>query len=294
MKVHDTQAPDTGQPAVSTMPTEDWRHVPDGLPLEPAGFEGMDGRKQQAIFLPDCPPDAPAQAPRCGGSISMILIALADAGCQPMQQHALLDPEDRQRCALRPALAERADWRASRFLKQQHLRRPAPERNWSLSHSKGHAALAVRTQDGPVGIDLERIRARNFVALLPQFAREAEIRWWQTQAQPAEGFYRLWTLKEALLKASGLDFPGDLRRVGLVFSRCRGEDTNRGEDPGNGHWQLHVPSSPDNRGSLRWQGISAVLNDEWLLACVWQTAGERPTLQWALHGDWRISRVMHF
>lgn len=282
--------------------------------------------------------DAGNQACHQPPSRATICIALADASCQPLQDPALLDTADRQRCARSPWLATRPDWQASRFLKQRHQPVADTPDSRSLSHSRGHAALAIRLPAGIIGVDLEKIRARNFVALLPQFATDDEMRWWQTQAQPAEAFHRLWTIKEALLKASGLDFPGDLRRVGLRH------------DPDSLRWHLHVaPSSvppspaacdagrhasgtsrammscnkdmstsaptvtagtapPDDAGDApgrfsrseatdgtrHWQGISAVLNGQWALSCVWPATGAPPVLHWALHGDWHIDELTCF
>ncbi|MDO4231128.1 MAG: 4'-phosphopantetheinyl transferase superfamily protein [Lautropia sp.] len=282
--------------------------------------------------------DAANQAYHQPPSRATICIALADASCQPLQDPALLDTADRQRCARSPWLATRPDWRASRFLKQCHQPVADTPDSRSLSHSRGHAALAIRSPAGIIGVDLEKIRVRNFVALLPQFATDDEVQWWQAQAQPAEAFHRLWTIKEALLKASGLDFPGDLRRVGLRH------------DPDSRRWQLHVapssvPPGPGERnpgrrasgtsqatmsctkdmyasapaaragtispgdagdaqggfsrsdvtdGTRHWQGVSAVLNGQWLLACVWLAAGERPALRWEPHGNWRIENVVYF
>lgn len=271
-----------------------------------------------------------------------ICIALADATCQSMQHAALLDTADRLRCEQNPALAARADWRASRFLKQRYpAADPASAHaadSRSLSHSHGHAALAMRRPCGPVGVDLEKIRPRDFVALLPQFATDDEVQWWLAQPQPAEAFYRLWTIKEALLKAGGLDFPGDLRRVGLrrnPDARCwhlhagsswvlpgPGEhDARRGAlgtsqammpcnkdmytstlpvttgatPPGEASdAQGDVPQPEATDGTLYWQGISAVLNGQWALACVWLASATPPALHWEPHGNWHVDALMRF
>lgn len=275
-----------------------------------------------------------------------LLLALNDDhdGAEP--DLALLDEADRMRWQQHPVLASRPDWRSSRLLKQ-HCR-PWLDRGcpWSLSHSHGHAVLAlwlppdidsdpdclspqgigpvmntaapgIRTDGSPtagmntpaigvisdldadshigatlqvgngtgehasavttgghaqarIGVDLERIRPRDLAALLPQFAHPDEIAWWHAQSDPAIAFYRLWTLKEALLKAGGLDFPADLRRVGLM---C---DAQAGTTQG-----LSL-RSPAGHG---WHGLSAVLDGQWLLACVWPADTSRPELLWQPHGS---------
>ncbi|BBO81979.1 hypothetical protein DSCO28_25450 [Desulfosarcina ovata subsp. sediminis] len=79
---------------------------------------------------------------------------------------------------------------------------------WSLSHKTevvgGVAAPA------PVGIDLETIRPVN-EALLARVADPQE--WSQTDGDPQKSFFRIWTAKEAVLKAVGKGFAG--------MSRCR-------------------------------------------------------------------------
>lgn len=70
-----------------------------------------------------------------------------------------------------------------------------PERWFSLSHSGG-LALCALSDDGPVGVDIERVAPR----------REGLFRYALSPAERAdfggswEDFYRLWTLKESWCK----------------------------------------------------------------------------------------------
>ena len=88
-----------------------------------------------------------------------------------------LDAADFARLQRQPHLQSRADWRSSRALKQLL---PQPRPPFSLAHRKGHAVLLWGAPC--VGVDLEYLQARDFVALLPWFADEAERHWFMTQA----------------------------------------------------------------------------------------------------------------
>jgi 4'-phosphopantetheinyl transferase len=78
--------------------------------------------------------------------------------------------------------------------------------NFNLSHTKGLVALAV-TSTGDIGVDVEAVTRR--VALLQLAARyfsatENEELLALPADQQREYFFRLWTLKEAYVKAKGL------------------------------------------------------------------------------------------
>ena len=88
---------------------------------------------------------------------------------------------------------------------------PGDELTFNLSHSR-HRALVAIAAGGQVGVDVEQRRARRpFQQLSRRFFCEAEDRWLRALPAPdrAEGFYRIWTLKESYLKAIG---------TGLAFS----------------------------------------------------------------------------
>ena len=79
---------------------------------------------------------------------------------------------------------------------------------WSCSHKPGWAAAVAADQ--PVGIDIEEIRPRN-PELLDALATDAE--WSLLGDRGWETFFRLWTAKEAALKANsvGIGEFGDCR-----------------------------------------------------------------------------------
>jgi 4'-phosphopantetheinyl transferase len=83
--------------------------------------------------------------------------------------------------------------------------RPAPV-SFNLSHANGMVGVAVLAQpDVPVGFDLERFDRRIELEIADRYFRPEEVSWLMGLA-PGErprGFLRLWTLKEALIKATG-------------------------------------------------------------------------------------------
>lgn len=74
----------------------------------------------------------------------------------------------------------------------------------SLSHTRGLAACAV-SSTAAVGVDVERIVARPIRDVFGFAFAAAEARWLDghDRAQAGVAFTRLWTLKEACVKASG-------------------------------------------------------------------------------------------
>ncbi|WP_373796134.1 4'-phosphopantetheinyl transferase superfamily protein [Neisseria dentiae] len=179
-----------------------------------------------------------------------LICLIADNRTAALYRPDALNEADRLRVQRNPALATRTDWQVSRYLKQQ-----APLPVCSLSHSKGAAALLCGCGAIKAGTDIEAMRPRDFAALAGWVATENERRILSANGWQADGFYRLWTLKEALLKAAGLDFPADMMRVGLqTFS--------------DGLTCLHV------NGRRGWQGISTTVNGSWMLSCVWHGQAE--------------------
>ena len=155
-----------------------------------------------------------------------ILLAWAGPGAEGRYEASRLSPEDRARAALPRGARALLDWRVSRALKQRwlpacpgavHTGAALTGATHSLSHSAGHACLALAPAGGRLGVDIERLRPRRLDAAASWAFSESE-RGWLAGLPPDRAlrtFYALWTLKEALIKAGGLDFPADLRRVGL-------------------------------------------------------------------------------
>ncbi len=184
---------------------------------------------------------------------------LAGADSAEHYRPQALDDGDRRRLSRHPALERRVDWRVSRFLKQQAA---APV--LSLSHSRGAAMLACGGGLEAAGADIEYIKPRDFAGLSRLCCSAAERQWLAQGGWQAERYYRLWCIKEALIKAAGLAFPADLPRTGL---RWRAD----------GGVYLYAAEQ-------QWQGVSARCGD-WALAAVWQ-AEKKLQPQWNCLGHW--------
>lgn len=75
--------------------------------------------------------------------------------------------------------------------------------HFNLSHSKDVIALAVGNK--PVGIDVEKIREK-------QFSRVANVYFGNTASSPEE-FFRLWTKAEAFVKYRAGTVAADLKKI---------------------------------------------------------------------------------
>lgn len=88
--------------------------------------------------------------------------------------------------------------------------------HYSLSHSRGMIAVVI-SNAGPCGIDLEYQRQRRNIAELADqwfHASEAALLATLTGHELTTTFYRLWTMKEALVKTTGSSvFSGILARA---------------------------------------------------------------------------------
>lgn len=167
--------------------------------------------------------------------------------------------------ALRSPKAQ-ADWRVSRALLQSVRAAAASDAATSLSHSGGHALCAVAPQPWALGVDLERVRPRDVASLAQWVCSPDEQQALAGLAGQArlERFYLLWTLKEAFIKAAGLDFPADMATVGLA----------PGNDAG---WQLRAPSGD-------WRACSYRLDEDWIASVAWRAGAGG-----AVHPQWRAA-----
>ena len=190
---------------------------------------------------------------------------LADASAAAAYRESCLDDADRARLLRAPKLAGRTDWRVSRFLKQQG------GKICSLSHSKGRAAVLVCGGGTVCGVDIETVRPRNFQALAEWVCSPEERVFLARSGWQAEAFYRLWCIKEALLKACGLGFPQDMAKVGYLTD-------------GSAVCGLRAD------GGTGWHAVSAIWCGDAVVACVWRGAAE---LAWQYCGTDAVRTVCH-
>ena len=170
---------------------------------------------------------------------------------------AYRQPEDRVRCLAAGWLLEHA-LPGSRLLEARDEKgkpylQGLPGTSISLTHSEAWVACAVHDQ--PVGVDIERPRAAD-AGLAGTFMSPLELEQYAAcpQADRLDYFSRLWTAKEAYLKAVGTGFS---RPPGAVTLKIYGAELNT-RPGGDGPWGFH----------------GSVLEDGSRLALCWRRGGE--------------------
>src|SRR5262249_35174203 len=126
---------------------------------------------------------------------------------------------------------------------------------FNVSNSDDVALVAVAI-DRELGVDVEHVREpRDFESLAAQFFAVSEVAQLRSlpHEQRLEAFYRLWTRKEAVLKAigTGLAFPLDK----VVVTLDRNEDARvvaYDDDPvaASQWWLLNLAPVPQYIGAL--------------------------------------------
>jgi 4'-phosphopantetheinyl transferase len=106
---------------------------------------------------------------------------------------------------------------------------------FNLSHSGDLVIYAV--SDRPVGIDIERVRSMDLSGIVQRFFAASEFAAWQKLpiAEQEAAFFRVWTIKEAYLKAIGTGLHTPLSEVEVSM------DTNHPkiiQAPNHQNWQL--------------------------------------------------------
>ena len=231
-----------------------------------------------ALFMPFSVSDRPA----------LLQLWFAGPALQVEYDPLALIPEDRAREAVRLSARKAYEWRVSRALQCRLL---DPYRSSSLSHSAGHALWAASSLHGQIGVDLERVRSIDELALAELIAHDDE----KSLLRALQGsdrtrfFFRLWTLKEALVKAAGGDFPADMPRVGLrqgpSHTTVQAKDSAivNGTLPQDVAHALgcSLTTAPDapaaqrqhlrlaGLGNRGWHGLSAMIGGNWMMAVVW-------------------------
>jgi 4'-phosphopantetheinyl transferase len=140
--------------------------------------------------------------------------------------------------------------------------KPALESPWSesairfnVSNSDDLALLAVAL-DRELGVDVEHIREpRDFENLAAQFFAASEVAQLRSlpHEQRLEGFYRLWTRKEAVLKAVGTGLAFPLDKVVVTLDRNQAARVVAYDDDpvaASQWWLLNLAPVPQYIGAL--------------------------------------------
>lgn len=135
-----------------------------------------------------------------------------------------------------------------------------PHIDFNLSHAKDHVLIAV-AREQPVGVDLERLDRRIEIEDLARryfSVAEAEALDRLTDALRPTAFLRLWTCKEAVLKALGEGIAFGLDRVafGLDAGGFPTGVTELVPEAGSAEsWRLALlEPTPGFLGALAWSG----------------------------------------
>lgn len=131
---------------------------------------------------------------------------------------------------------------------------------FNLSHSGSHVLIAF-ARDQALGVDVEAVdgRHRSIMAIAQRFFApdEAAALARLDEAERRLAFLRLWTCKEAVLKAlgSGLHFGLDRLRFSLDAAGLPQAVRSVGADAACGDWQLQRwEASGETVAALAWQG----------------------------------------
>ncbi len=143
---------------------------------------------------------------------------------------ALLTPQAQQRrrgklSARRAYLAEFLNVAPDSLAIDHHLEGQPflpdfPTLSLSTSHSEEWSALAL-AEDRAIGLDIERVRPLEWQPMLSMICDEAERADFLSTQPDLPEFFRLWTIKEAVLKATGLGFRAGPKAVPVPIQHLR-------------------------------------------------------------------------
>ncbi|MEI7556717.1 4'-phosphopantetheinyl transferase superfamily protein [Candidatus Chlorohelix sp.] len=143
---------------------------------------------------------------------------------------------------------------------------------FNISHS-GELALLAFSAGMKLGVDLEKINpAIEFSSIARNFFSIAEIRLLEELplSEKPQYFFRLWTIKEAYLKAcgKGLTFPLDQVEIVPASAQNMVYFTIRTPKPDTQYWKVR-----ELKPAEKYCGALAVAGDGWTLSCFkWKKA----------------------
>lgn len=137
--------------------------------------------------------------------------------------------------------------------------RERPDLHFNISHSLPWVMVALSRD--PIGVDVERMRPRSsLLALAERYFSPPEQELIHAAPDPVEMFYRIWTFKEAWLKAEGLGITVELSSW----------DTRQYWDAGQPHpsgWKFHP--AMDGERSRNHAVMAAVVSQDPALEVSW-------------------------
>lgn len=105
---------------------------------------------------------------------------------------------------------------------------------------------------GPIGVDAEPLeRHPDWARLARRWFARAETEWLHQQPDPRDAFLRLWTLKEAWIKATGRGIADNLRALVLDPATNRLRLDQPGAD-----WHAAMTLAHGHRLSVLWRGAA--------------------------------------
>lgn len=142
--------------------------------------------------------------------------------------------------------------------------------SFNLSHTRGMVALAVgrgvRDEAGsasgmPLGVDVENLTRTVDLKVADSYFVDREVAWLTAlpKARQAEGFLRLWTLKEAFIKATGKGLTQSLSSFGFDVEAERVYFTDAGAET--------IADDPS-----AWRFRQRVIEDDFMAAVGWRDA----------------------
>lgn len=145
--------------------------------------------------------------------------------------------------------------------------------DFNLSHAGSHVLLGV-SMGGRIGVDVEIAGAVEVAALARICATESERHWLaaaRDESEERSRFFRLWTMKEAVLKCHGLGLGFDPRHCEL--------------DPERDHARLQVPGGKAGTFTL----VALPFAPGVVGAVAWPGDEETPLRQWRAANDWIVA-----
>jgi 4'-phosphopantetheinyl transferase len=94
-------------------------------------------------------------------------------------------------------------------------------RHFSISHTDGFVAVLFSVSD-KAGIDVEKMKVIEYLTILKEVSTHEELELFTHSENQCETFYKIWTVKEAALKAGGEGFLKDPKTVNV----CRIMNSN--------------------------------------------------------------------